>query len=168
MNSLAFMATAGILTLLLCLIFLALAIVYYVIRSLALYNMFKSLGYDKAWFAWLPICSQYALGDVATANCSYEDGFHLFGRIVVPDALCKWWILGVVIGSVVLGWLEPVCSLLIIVATVFFTAGILSELVAWIRNEDTTAEIGMSILASIIPIADIVYFKKITKDLMEN
>lgn len=168
MDFLTILTTAGMAIFFFLLVLLIIAIIYYILRSKALYDLLKALNYQNAWLAWFPVLHRYAVGDVATSICS-EDGYlFLFGSIALPDLLCKLWFLGNILISMLLGRFQTLSTLLTFSLTVFFSAGILSELVANLRGEETKQEIGMAVVASIIPFADVVYFKKVTNEIIGN
>lgn len=76
-------------------VIIVIALVVYVLSSLAHMKALKALGYDKAWMAWIPFAQQYALADVAAGN---QDSVTLFGSVSVPAILYKfWWILWIVL-----------------------------------------------------------------------
>lgn len=76
-------------------VILVIALVCYVLTSLAHMKALKALGYDKAWMAWIPFAQQYALADVAADN---QESVTLFGSLSVPATLYKfWWILWIIL-----------------------------------------------------------------------
>ncbi len=50
---------------------MALAVAQYVLQSLGLRSMLKSLGFEKTWYAFVPFCNSYAIGYIAD---KYDDG----------------------------------------------------------------------------------------------
>lgn len=76
-------------------VIVVIALVFYVLSSLAHMKALKALGYDKAWMAWIPFAQQYALADVAAAN---QASVTLFGSLSVPAVLYKfWWVVWIIL-----------------------------------------------------------------------
>lgn len=79
-------------------VFVVIALIAYVLSSLAHMKALKALGYDKAWMAWIPFAQFYALADAAADN---QQSVHLFGSVSVPAALYKfWWALWIVVSFI--------------------------------------------------------------------
>lgn len=96
------------------LVLLALGIAWYVLHGISHYKALKKLGYERAWFAWIPYASEYACADVVTKNDG--DKVKLIGSLEIPTKVFKfWWVAIIVLPFLPIGWLATFLSVAICV-----------------------------------------------------
>lgn len=79
-------------------------IAVYVLYGISHMKALKAMGYDKAWAAWIPFFSSYALADCIPET---KENVNLFG-ISIPGTVFKfWWLIAFVVT-----WVPVVGSLL--------------------------------------------------------
>ncbi len=79
-------------------------IVVYVLYGISHMKALKAMGYDKAWAAWIPFFSSYALADCIPET---KENVNLFG-ISIPGTVFKfWWLIAFVVT-----WVPVVGSIL--------------------------------------------------------
>lgn len=59
------------------------SIVVMVLTSIGYYTIAKNRGYDKPWFAWIPILGDYLKGAIAD-SINEDNGSHSIYRILCP------------------------------------------------------------------------------------
>lgn len=70
------------------------SIVVYVLFGISHMKALRMMGYDKAWAAWIPFFSSYALADCIPET---KENIDIFG-ISIPGNIFKfWWILSLVV-----------------------------------------------------------------------
>ena len=74
-----------------------LGIAVYVLYGISHMKALKMMGYNKAWAAWIPFFSSYALADCIPET---KENVNIFG-ISIPGTVFKfWWILSIVVAYV--------------------------------------------------------------------
>lgn len=140
-------------------------IVYYIMRSLALYRLLKQVGYHRPWMAWVPYLNIYAVGDVTADLCGENEKVALFGKTSIPAVLCRFWFFINIVLTMPSGEFGLFCNLITVAVTIFFTAGTFSVLMAKLRGTEPSRETGISLAASILPFVDVYYFADTRKKL---
>ena len=92
-----------------------LSIAVYVLYGISHMKAFKMMGYDKAWAAWIPFFSSYALADCIPET---KEDVNIFG-LSIPGNLFKfWWIVSIVVAYV------PAVGTLLSLAVTIICAGL--------------------------------------------
>lgn len=92
---------------------LLIAVVCYVVSSLAHMKALKAMGYSRAWMAWIPFAQQYALADAAAKG---QENVALFGSVSVPAAVYKFWWAIMLAAQIIGAIVAPISSLMSLVA----------------------------------------------------
>lgn len=60
----------------------------YVLYGISHMKMFKMVGYENYWMAWIPVACYYALADCVRIN-----DVNIFGAVIPKHVFKLWWIL---------------------------------------------------------------------------
>lgn len=92
-----------------------LAIAVYVLFGISHMKALKMMGYDKAWAAWIPFFSSYALADCIPET---KENVDIFG-LSIPGTVFKfWWLVSFIVAYV------PVVGTLLSLAVTIICAGL--------------------------------------------
>lgn len=129
----------------------------YVISSLAVMRMLKTLRYKNAYFAWIPFARSYALADVVS-----ED-FEIFGYIVPLEYFRFYFILPMFSSMLsAVPFLGPILSTLLVFLLFYINAFLYQRIYAMldgVEPEDTLLIAWVSVFIPVVPVL-IWLFKK--------
>lgn len=74
-----------------------LAIAVYVLYGISHMKALKAMGYDKAWAAWIPFFSSYALADCIPET---KENVNMFGLSIPGQVFKFWWLVSFVVAYV--------------------------------------------------------------------
>ncbi len=130
------------------------AIVWYVVSSIAHMKALKALGYDKAWLAWIPYGVFYACADAVTGQ---DDKVKLFGSLEIPAMVFKlWWIVPVLFLFLPLN--GTVESLINLVLNVVFLGCTYAKMYARLENKQENETQAIGCVSGFIQIIAVVKF----------
>lgn len=79
-------------------------IAVYVLYGISHMKALKAMGYDKAWAAWIPFFSSYALADCIPET---KENVNIFGLSIPGNVFKFWWLIAIVVT-----WVPVVGSIL--------------------------------------------------------
>ena len=130
---------------------IVIAIVVYVLSSVAHMKALKALGYANAWLAWIPVAWQYALADAASEG---RENVPLFGNTTVPAMMYKlWWI-----ALFVLPFVPVIGPLASVVIRVMFLGNCYMKIFARLDRTDENSQKVIGYVSGFLPIIAVVKF----------
>ena len=129
-------------------------IAWYVLSSLAHMKALKSLGYDKAWLAWIPYGVFYACADAVTGQ---DEKVKLFGSLEIPAMVFKlWWI--VPVAFLLLPLNSTIENLITLVLDVVFLGCTYAKMYARLENKQENETRAIGCVSGFIQIIAVVKF----------
>ena len=143
-DGLGVFAGLGVLLIILAIIAGAIAITCYVLQGIALSDLAKKNGFDKPWFAWIPVANMYLLGKL---------GFEYYAPKDKRNSVFTWVLLGCSAASIVLsgdrlGWLATIAMIVFEVMALYYIFKV-------IKPQSATA---YTVLSAIFGIGSIILF----------
>ncbi len=130
---------------------LAVVVAYYVVYALAHMKALNTLGYDKAWLAWIPFVNYYAYAEETSDN---QETVNLFGTLSVPVVVYKfWWV-----GMIIIYFIPGVGAFLATVLRVVFLGTCYQKMYAKLECTSEQEQQAIGYISGFIPLVAVVKF----------